>query len=67
MRLSGYSSSLLQYREAGADAAVSLLGGLFQYEVRQGERSVSLFGDPVITWSERPQAVAVLDPRGGSQ
>ena len=58
---------LLHYREAGADAEVSLLGGLVQYEVRQGERSVRLFGDPVITWSERPQAVAGLDPRGGNQ
>lgn len=58
---------LLHYREAGADAEVSLLGGLVQYEVRQGERSVRLFGDPVITWSERPQAVAGLDPRGGQQ
>jgi len=58
---------LLQYREAGADSAFSLLGGLFQYEVQQGERSVRLFGAPVITWSERPQAVAVLDPRGGNR
>ncbi|MEI8190194.1 MAG: hypothetical protein WCI75_10815, partial [candidate division NC10 bacterium] len=58
---------LLHYREAGADAAVSLLGGLVQYEVRQGERSVRLFGEPVISWSERPQAVAVLDPRGGNR
>jgi hypothetical protein len=58
---------LLRYREAGADATLSLLGGLFQYEVQQGERSVRLFGEPVITWSERPQAVAVLDPRGGNR
>ena len=58
---------LLHYREAGADTTLSLLGGLLQVEGHPGAHTVRLFGNPVITWSERPQAAAVLDPRGGNR
>jgi len=58
---------LLAYREAGDDSTFSLLGGLFRYEVHQGERSVRLFGDPVIAWKESPALRVALDPAGGTR
>ena len=58
---------LLAYRERGEDARLSLLGGLFTYEVRDGTRSVQLFRQLGIAWSAIPQQVAVLDSRGGAR
>jgi hypothetical protein len=58
---------LLTYREAGEDSKFSLLGGLFQYEAHQGERSVRLFGNPLVTWTERVPSVVALDPVGGNR
>jgi hypothetical protein len=58
---------LLAYREAGEDSKLSLLGGLLQFEVRQGERSVRLFGGPVIAWKDRSPVMVALDPAGGTR
>ncbi len=58
---------VLTYREAGENAHLSMLGGLFEYKVRHGVRSVRLFRNLVLTWTPMPQPVAALDPTGGSR
>jgi hypothetical protein len=58
---------ILTYREAGENAHLSLLGGLFQYEVRHGVRFVRLFRDLALSWTPVPQRVATLDSTGGSR
>ena len=58
---------LLAYQERGEDAHFSLLGGLFEYAVSHGTRSVRLFQHVTFSWTGAPQRVAVLDPPGGSR
>jgi hypothetical protein len=55
---------VVAYRERGEDAWFSFLGGVFEYEVKHGIRSVRFFRNLELTWSPVPQAVAVLDPAG---
>ncbi|HSC71564.1 MAG TPA: hypothetical protein VLH58_09440 [Candidatus Methylomirabilis sp.] len=57
----------LAYREGGEGAQLSLLGGLLQYEVRHGVRSVRLFRDLTFSWTAPPQPVAALPPTGGAR
>jgi hypothetical protein len=57
---------VLAYRESEADAEFSLFGGLLRYAVRGGVRSVRVGGRAVVTWTATPQAVAALDPSGGT-
>jgi hypothetical protein len=56
---------VLAYRERGAETRLSVLGGLFEYAVSQGTRSVRLFGRVAFSWTETPQPMASLDPAGG--
>lgn len=58
---------LLAYRERGADAHFSVLGGLFEYEVRQHVRAVRLFRHVAFAWTGTPQPLAALDPAGGNR
>ena len=58
---------LLAYQERGEDAHFSLLGGLFECEVRHGTRSVSLFRNVTFAWTGTPQTLAVLAPAGGTR
>lgn len=58
---------LLAYREDAQDARLSLLGGLLEYEMHHGVRSVQLFRGPRFTWTGVPQPVAALDIAGGSR
>ncbi|MBI4839739.1 MAG: hypothetical protein HY803_01445 [candidate division NC10 bacterium] len=58
---------LLAYRERGADAHLSVLGGLLEYEVKERTRSVRLFQDLTFTWTAVPQPLAALDPAGGAR
>jgi len=58
---------LLAYRERGEDARFSLLGGLFEYEVSHGTRSMRLFQNVTFSWTTTPQPLAALDPTGGSR
>ncbi len=58
---------LLAYQERDEDAHLSLLGGLFEYEVSHGTRAVRLFQHVTFSWSAPPQRLAVLDPPGGSR
>jgi hypothetical protein len=56
---------VLTYREGEGATRLSVLAGLFEYEVAHGTRSVRLFGGLRLTWRARPQQVAALDPAGG--
>ncbi len=56
---------VLAYRERGGAARLSVLAGLFEYEVAHGTRSVRLFRDLSFTWRAVPQDVAALHPAGG--
>ncbi len=58
---------VLTYREAGREAHLSLLGGLFEYAEREGVHSVRLFREFGLTWTPLPQPVADLHPTGGSR
>lgn len=58
---------LLAYHERGEAAQFSLLGGLFEYEVKHKTSTVRLFRSVTFSWTPLPQRVAVLDPRGGSR
>ncbi|MFI5338806.1 MAG: hypothetical protein ACHQ7N_03085 [Candidatus Methylomirabilales bacterium] len=58
---------LLAYQERGEDAHFSLLGGLFEYEVNHGTRSVRLFQHVTFSWTAAPQRLAALEPPGGSR
>lgn len=58
---------LLAYREQGAAARFSLLGGLFEYEVRRHLSSLRLFGHEALTWRGTPQPLAALPPAGGNR
>jgi hypothetical protein len=58
---------ILAYREAEKEAHLSLLGGLLEYDVRNGVRSVRLFQDVTFTWTAPPQPVAALPPTGGTR
>ncbi len=58
---------LLAYRERGETARLSVLAGLFEYQVRHGIRSVRLFRGPTVTWTAPPPPVAALDPAGGTR
>jgi hypothetical protein len=56
---------VLAYREREGAARLSVLAGLFEYEVAHGTRSVRLFRDLSFTWRAVPQDVAALHPAGG--
>ena len=58
---------LLAYRETGTgeEARFSFLGGLLRYDVKGDDRSLSLGGAEVVTWSATPPAVATLEAAGG--
>jgi hypothetical protein len=56
---------VLAYRERGGASRLSVLAGLFEYEVAHGTRSVRLFRDLRFTWRASPQHLAALDPAGG--
>lgn len=58
---------VLIYRERGEETRLSLLGGLFEYQVSQSTRSVRLFKGPVFTWEPVRQPVAALDATGGER
>ena len=58
---------ILAYREGEGDAHLSLLGGLLQYDVRHGVRSVRLFRDMTFGWTASSQPVAALPPTGGNR
>lgn len=60
---------LLAYRETGTgeESQFSFLGGLLRYEVKGGERTLSLGGAAVATWSAMPQPVATLEVAGGNR
>jgi hypothetical protein len=58
---------VLTYREGGAETRLSVLGGLLEYAVNQGTRSVRLFGRVAFSWRETPQPIASLDPGGGAR
>ena len=58
---------LLAYRERGADAQLSLLGGLFEYQVSHQASSVRLLQLFTFSWTAPPQLLAILDPPGGSR
>jgi len=58
---------LLAYQERGEDVRFSLLGGLFEYEVDHGTRSVRLLQHVTFSWTAAPQRLAVLEPPGGSR
>ncbi len=57
---------LFAYRETGEGARTSFLGGLVQYEVRPGARSVRLGTGFEMTWADPPQPVAALDRQEGT-
>jgi hypothetical protein len=56
---------VLAYREREGVARLSVLAGLFAYEVAHGTRSVRLFRGLSFTWRESAQDVAALHPAGG--
>lgn len=58
---------LLAYRQEGAAARFSLLGGLFAYEVRGQVSALRLWGHEAFTWQGRPQPLAALPPAGGER
>lgn len=58
---------MLAYRERGADAHLSVLGGLLEYEVKERTRSVRLFQDLTFTWTAVPQPLAAMAPAGGAR
>lgn len=56
---------LFAFRETGAEAQCSWLGGLVRYEVRGGVRSLRLGAWNLATWAEAPQVLATTDAGGG--
>jgi hypothetical protein len=56
---------LFAFRETGADAQVSWLGGLVRYTVRGGVRSLRLGAWDLVTWMDAPQALAAVEATGG--
>jgi len=56
---------VLAYQERGGASRLSVLAGLFEYEVAHGTRSVRLFRELRFTWRESLQHVVALDPAGG--
>jgi hypothetical protein len=60
---------LLAYRETGTgeEFQFSLLGGLLRYEVKRGERTLSLGGAEVASWSATLPPVATLEVAGGNR
>jgi hypothetical protein len=58
---------LLAFRETGADAQVSWLGGLVRYDVRGGARSLRLGAWELATWTDAPQALAAVETTGGAR
>jgi hypothetical protein len=56
---------ILAYREVGEDAHLSLLGGLLEYDVLHGARSVRLFQHVTFTWTAPTQPMAALPLTGG--
>jgi hypothetical protein len=58
---------LLRYREGDGEVELGFFGGLLQYDVTRGLRTVRLFGRRALSWGERPQTVAGLPAEGGSR
>jgi hypothetical protein len=58
---------ILAYREREEDSHLSLLGGLLEFDVRHGVRSVRLLRDVTFTWTAPPQPIAALPPTGGNR
>ncbi|MFB3816952.1 MAG: hypothetical protein ACE147_04745 [Candidatus Methylomirabilales bacterium] len=58
---------VVRYREAESAAVLSLFGGLVEYQVTRGVRSVRLLGREAARWEGLPQPVAVLAAEGGGR
>lgn len=58
---------VLSYQEAERESHLSLLGGLIDYDVAGGHRTVRLGGQILLSWEDVPQMIATRETEGSGR